>query len=111
MSTPDRKALLDPEHPALSIRRQCAMLGIARSGLYRPPPAANDDDLALMRRMGITALAPKPRTTKPAPGDKIFPYLLCGVVIDRHCLLRAKGSTASACLAPLRCAPAFKLFE
>jgi putative transposase len=51
MSTPDRKALLDPEHPAVSIRRQCAMLGIVRSGVYRPPPAANDDDLALMRRI------------------------------------------------------------
>ena len=121
MSTPDRKTLLDREHPALSMRRQCAMLGIARSGVYRPPPAANDDDLALMRRidalftqwpflgsrrmtallrgegdtinrkrirrlmrqMGIAALAPKPRTTKPAAGHKIFPYLLRGVAIDR----------------------------
>ena len=121
MSSPDRKALLDPEHPAVSIRRQCAMLGIVRSGVYRPPPAANDDDLALMRRidglftqwpflgsrrmtallrgeghtinrkrvrrlmrrMGIAALAPKPRTTKPAAGHKIFPYLLRGVAIDR----------------------------
>ena len=121
MSTPDRKALLDPEHPALSMRRQCAMLGIARSGVYRLPAAANDDDLALMRRidalftqwpflgsrrmtallrgeghtinrkrirrlmrqMGIAALAPKPRTTKPTPGHKIFPYLLREVAIDR----------------------------
>ena len=30
----------------------------------------------LMRQMGIAALGPKPRTTKPAPGHKIFPYLL-----------------------------------
>jgi putative transposase len=30
----------------------------------------------LMRRMGITAIAPKRRTTKPAPGHKIYPYLL-----------------------------------
>lgn len=121
MSTPDRKVLLEPEHPALSMRRQCAMLGIARSGVYRLPRAANDDDLAVMRRidalfmqwpflgsrrmtallrgeghtinrkrirrlmrqMGIAALAPKPRTTKRAPGHKIFPYLLRGVAIDR----------------------------
>jgi transposase InsO family protein len=27
----------------------------------------------LMRQMGIAALGPKPRTTKPAPGHKIFP--------------------------------------
>ena len=37
----------------------------------------------LMRRMGIAALGPKPRTTKPAPGHKIFPYLLRDLVIDR----------------------------
>ena len=30
----------------------------------------------LMRKMGIAALGPKPRTTKPAPGHKMFPYLL-----------------------------------
>jgi putative transposase len=36
-----------------------------------------------MRRMGIVALGPKPRTTKPAPGHRIFPYLLRGMVIDR----------------------------
>ena len=37
----------------------------------------------LMRRMGIAALGPKPRTTKPAPGHKIFPYLLRNLAIDR----------------------------
>jgi putative transposase len=36
-----------------------------------------------MRKMGITALGPKPRTTKPAPRHKIFPYLLRNVTIDR----------------------------
>lgn len=30
----------------------------------------------LMRIMGLTALYPKPRTTKPAPGHRIYPYLL-----------------------------------
>ena len=37
----------------------------------------------LMRQMGIAALGPKPRTTKPAPGHKIFPYLLRNLVIER----------------------------
>jgi putative transposase len=37
----------------------------------------------LMRKMGIAALGPKPRTTKPAPGHKIFPYLLRGLAIER----------------------------
>jgi putative transposase len=121
MSTPDRRAMLERGHPTLSIRGQCRLLGIARSGVYRPAPANDAEDLALMRRidtlfmawpflgsrrltamlraegitinrkrvqrlmrlMGIAALGPKPKTTKPAPGHKIFPYLLRDLVIDR----------------------------
>ena len=121
MSTPDRRARLDRDHRVLSIRRQCRLLGLARSGVYREPAPPDDEDLALMRRidelftawpflgsrrmaqmlredgqavnrkrvqrlmrrMGIAALGPKPRTSKPAPGHKIFPYLLRGVTIDR----------------------------
>ncbi len=37
----------------------------------------------LMRRMGIEALYRKPRTSIPARGDSIYPYLLEHVVIDR----------------------------
>jgi putative transposase len=40
-----------------------------------------DHVATLMRRMGITAIAPKRRTTKPAPGHKIYPYLLRGLEI------------------------------
>src|SRR6266478_403929 len=121
MSAPDRRALLDRDHGKLSIRRQCTLLSVARSGVYRLPRPANDDDLSLirridelftawpflgsrrmtvmlraevrpvnrkrvqrlMRRMGIAALGPKPRTTKPAPGHKIFPYLLRNLTIER----------------------------
>jgi len=121
MSAPDRRALIDRGHGALSIRRQCSLLGLARSGVYRPPRPANDNEVGLMRRidelftawpflgsrrmaallraeshavnrkrvqrlmrkMGIAALGPKPRTTKPAPGHKIFPYLLRGMTIER----------------------------
>jgi putative transposase len=121
MSAPDRRALIDRDHGDLSIRRQCTLLGVARSGVYRPPRPANDNDLGLMRRidelftawpflgsrrmaallradgfsinrkrvqrlmrrMGIAALGPKPHTTKPAPGHKIFPYLLRGLGIVR----------------------------
>jgi putative transposase len=122
MSTPDREAMLDRAHPKLSVRRQCTLLGLSRSGVYRPKPPANDDaDLALMRRidelftqwpfygsrrmtvalrgeghavnrkrvqrlmrqMGIAALGPKPNTSKPAPGHKVFPYLLRDLTIDR----------------------------
>ena len=121
MSVPDRGALLDRSHQRLSVRRQCRLLGIARSSVYRERRPANDNDLGLMRRidelftqwpflgsrrlarmlreegqainrkrvqrlmrqMGIAALGPRPRTTKRAPGHKVFPYLLRGLVIDR----------------------------
>ena len=121
MSAPDRRALVDRGHGTLSVRRQCALLSLARSGVYRPPRPANENDLALMRRidelftawpflgsrrmaqmlqtdgrplnrkrmqrlmrkMGIAALGPKPRTTKPQHGHKIFPYLLRNLAIER----------------------------
>jgi putative transposase len=121
MSTPDRREMLDRSDKALSIRRQCALVGVARSGVYRLQKPANDNDLALMRRldelytawpflgsrrmtamlraegetinrkrvqrlmrkMGIAALGPKPNTTKPAPGHKIYPYLLRNLKIER----------------------------
>jgi putative transposase len=37
----------------------------------------------LMRRMGIEALAPQPGTSKAAPGNKIYPYLLRKLDINR----------------------------
>jgi putative transposase len=41
--------MLDRADKALSIRRQCALLGVARSGLYRAGKPANDNDTALKR--------------------------------------------------------------
>jgi putative transposase len=121
MSKRGREAMLDRDHARLSIRRQCVLLGLARSGVYRPRQVANDEDLAVMRRldelfmaypflgsrrmaamlraegrpinrkrvqrlmrlMGIAAIGPKPRTSRPAPGHKIYPYLLRDMVIDK----------------------------
>ena len=37
----------------------------------------------LMKRMGIEALYRRPRTTKPEPGHKIYPYLLRDMAITR----------------------------
>ena len=36
----------------------------------------------LMRLMGLEALVPRPGTSKAAPGNKIYPYLLRGVTIS-----------------------------
>jgi putative transposase len=37
----------------------------------------------LMAKMGIEAIYPRPRTSKPHPANTIYPYLLRGMVIDR----------------------------
>ncbi len=120
MSAPDRRSMLDRAAASLSVRRQCALLSVARSGVYRTRKPATDNDAALMRRidklftawpflgsrrmtmlraegvavnrkrvprlmrrMGIAALGPKLRTTKPAPGHKVYPYLLRDMTIGR----------------------------
>jgi putative transposase len=113
--------MLDRADKALSVRRQCALVGVARSGVYRTRKPANDNSVALMRRidelftawpflgsrrmtamlraegvfvnrkrvqrlmrlMGIAALGPRPRTSKPAPGHRIYPYLLRNLTIER----------------------------
>ena len=37
----------------------------------------------LMRTMGLQAIYRRPRTSKPAPGHKVYPYLLGGMEITR----------------------------
>ena len=66
MSAPDRRAKLDRAHPELSIRRQCAILGVARSGVYRKPRPANDNDLEAMRRRTPQKVPPSSRGSSAA---------------------------------------------
>lgn len=51
MSVPERRALVEPTGSDISVRRQCALLNLSRSGVYRPKAAPAADDLALMRRI------------------------------------------------------------
>src|SRR5271168_5354591 len=37
----------------------------------------------LMKKMGIEAIYPRPNTSKPAPGHRIYPYLLRGLAVTR----------------------------
>ena len=37
----------------------------------------------MMKRMGIEAIYRRPNTSKPAPGHKIYPYLLRSVAVER----------------------------
>jgi putative transposase len=62
--------------PFLGPRRMAALLRAEGQSVNRKHVQR------LMRQMGIAALGPKPRTTKPAPGHKIFPYLLRNMAID-----------------------------
>src|SRR5258708_36397313 len=51
MSVPERRAMVERPGENLSVRRQCELLNLARSGVYRPGPVTNSDDLAMMRRI------------------------------------------------------------
>ena len=51
MSAPDRGAMVERPGKDLSVRRQYALLSVARSGVYRPKPVVGADDLAVMRRI------------------------------------------------------------
>ena len=35
MSLAERREMVDREHPSLSLVRQCRLLGVSRSGVYR----------------------------------------------------------------------------
>jgi putative transposase len=37
----------------------------------------------LMRAMGLEAIYPKPRLSRPHPEHRVYPYLLSGLSIDR----------------------------
>src|SRR5258705_8950835 len=48
MSRAERLALIDRHDPALPVTRQCGLLTVSRSSVYRPPAPASDEDLAIM---------------------------------------------------------------
>ena len=70
----DEQYLETPFYGSRSMRNHIRRLGwtINRKPIQR-----------LMRLMGLQALYPKPRTTKPHPQHKVYPYLLRGLKIDR----------------------------
>ncbi len=66
---------LHPEHPVYGSRKLTVSLrreGVAinRNGVVR-----------LLRLMGIEAIYAKPKTSLPAPGHQIYPYLLRGLEV------------------------------
>ena len=121
MSLAQRRKMVNREHPSLSMTRQCALLGVSRSGLYYRSRGVSSDDLALMqamdrqyletpfygsrrmrawlerqgtvvgrkrvqrlmRIMGLRSIYRGPRTSRPAPEHRIYPYLLTKADISR----------------------------
>jgi putative transposase len=51
VSVEARRAAVEADHEALSITRQCALLGLTRSAFYYRPVGVSDEDLACMRLM------------------------------------------------------------
>ncbi|OYW00344.1 MAG: hypothetical protein B7Z58_15795 [Acidiphilium sp. 37-64-53] len=49
MSLGERRAMIVSSHPGLSVVRQCALVGLNRSGVYHRPRGESAATLALMR--------------------------------------------------------------
>lgn len=110
MSVPDRRAMLDRDHAKLSLRRQCELLGIARSGVYRERRPANDNDLGMMRRLDELFMQ------WPFLGSRRLARLLCdeGHAINRKRVQRLMRQMGIAALGPRPCttkrAPGHKVY-
>jgi putative transposase len=57
MSRAERVAMIARDRTDLSVRRQCALLGLARSGVYRKPAPPDPEELAMRRRIDEQYLA------------------------------------------------------
>lgn len=121
MAIDAKRDLVEPDHPSISIARQCELLGLSRSTYYYHSQGESPENLHLMRlldekytadpyygirrmtawlqsqgyrvnhkrvarllrKMGLEAIYPKPRTSVPHPEHRVYPYLLRGVWITR----------------------------
>ena len=63
---------MDQGHPEISVRRQCALLGVNRSGLYYQPRGESEESLMLMR------LIDEEYTRHPFLGSRRIREWLCG---------------------------------
>ena len=44
-----KRVMVEPEHPTLSLRRQCDLVGLPRSTYYYEPATESTENLLLMR--------------------------------------------------------------
>src|SRR5260370_8677425 len=68
MSRAERLALIDRHDPELPVTRQCGLMTVSRSSVYRPPAPASDEDLAIMALIDRQYLArPYYGSRRPPP--------------------------------------------
>ncbi len=79
----DRLGLLMPRLAAVSEDGDIVAANVLRDMRVGWNVIGREKVAALMRRMGIEAVYRRPNTSKPAPGHKVYPYLLRGMLIDR----------------------------
>lgn len=111
--------MIERTNPQISVKRQCELLGVARSTAYYQPKPESEENLELMRlldeqytqtpfygvrrmtewlrtegyaanpkrvrgllrKMGLCAIYPAPKTSTPNLQHRIYPYLLRGVPV------------------------------
>jgi putative transposase len=92
----EKRAIIEPDHPKLSIRRQCELLGLYRSSYYRDPVSETQENLRLMR------LIDEEYTHHPFYGSrKIRDYLVrLGHRVNRKRVQRLMRLMGLASIAP-----------
>ena len=116
----EKRRMIEPQKGKITVKRQCELLGLARSTGYYRPRGESAENLAimrwmdeiytehpfygvrqltrvlrregrrvnpkrvrrLMRLMGLEAQCPRPNLSKPAPGHKVYPYLMKALKLD-----------------------------
>jgi putative transposase len=64
MSRAQRRAMIEPVNPVLSVSQQCRLLAVSRAAVYRKPAELSAEDLA------ITALIDRQYLTRPYYGSR-----------------------------------------
>ena len=81
------RPLVEHGHPEISVRRQCELLGVNRSGLYYDPVGESKENILLMRLLDEQyTRAPfygSRKMTEWLIAHRIYPYLLRGIEVER----------------------------
>ncbi len=71
------------ENQQISIRHQCEILDVNRSTVYYEPVGESEENLEVMRMMGMMAIYPRGNLSRMGSAKYLRPYLLKGIKITR----------------------------